>query len=193
MVGDDPECFGVVRVLPVLLSGQVLQFADDPGEQGGVVDGLLSIQDAEDPLESHSGVDVLLFEGGELALGVLEVLHEDVVPDLGELTAVAGRSAVGSAFGPSVIEENLGVGSAGSGLTGGSPPVVLLSVEVDLVIPHSVALPDLCCLLVAGDVALSGEGSDREVVGVHSEDGCEELVAPSDGLLLEVVPEGPVS
>ena len=193
MVRHDPESLGGLLVLTVLLPGQLLELADDACEQRRVVDGLLAVQDAKDPLESHARVDVLLLQGRELALRVLEVLHEDVVPDLGELTAVAGGSAVRSAFGPAVVVEDLGVGSAGSGDPGGSPPVVLLAVEVDLVLPEPVAHPELCGLGVLGYVPLSLERGDGEVVGVHSQDLREEGVAEVDGLLLEVVPEGPVA
>ena len=87
VVSNDPEVPD--RISFVLASGDVLEFGDDSGEEAGVVDGLLTLGDAADPLESHSGVDVLLCKGFELSLIVLEVLHEDVVPDLGVLSAVA--------------------------------------------------------------------------------------------------------
>ena len=87
VVRDDPEVPDVVSA--VLHAGDLLELGDDAGEEAGVVDGLLPLGDAADPLETHSGVDVLLLQGREVALIVLEVLHEDVVPDLGVLAAVA--------------------------------------------------------------------------------------------------------
>ena len=174
-------------------AGDLLHLGDDAGEQGRVVDRLHVVEHAEDPLESHAGVDVHLLERGELALGILEVLHEDVVPDLGVLPAVAGGSAVGSAFRPAVVEEDLSVGSAGAGLPGGAPPVVGLAVEEDLVVGHAVAPPEVGGLVVPGRVGVPREDGDRELVPPDAEDVGEELVAPSDGLLLEVVAEGPVA
>ena len=138
-------------------------------------------------LSTHSGVDVLLGEGREVTVLVLEVLHEDVVPHLGVLAAVAGGSAVLGALGLSVVVEDLGVRSAGSGESGGTPPVVLSPVEEYLVVPQSVGLPDLGGLVVAGDVVLSGEGGDGQLVVGEAEVLGEELVAECDGFLLEVV------
>ena len=191
VVCDDPEVPD--RISLVLASGDVLELGDDSGEEAGVIDGLLTLGDTTDPLESHSRVDVLLCEGFELSLVVLEVLHEDVVPDLGVLSAVAGWSAIGSALGLSVVEEDLGVGSAGSGDSSRSPPVVLPSVEEDLVIPHSVGPPDRCGLLVTGDALLSGECGDCKLVVGESKVLGEEFVTECDGFLLEVVSKGPVS
>ena len=193
MVGDDPERAGGFLVGSVSLACDLLDLPDDAGEEGGVVDGLHVVEHAENPLQPHAGVDVHLLEGRELALGVLEVLHEDVVPDLGVLPAVAGGSAVGSTLGPAVVEEDLGIGSAGSGLSGGAPPVVRLPVEEDLVVGHAVAPPQVGGLVVPGGVRVAGEDGDGELLPLDPEDLGEELVAPRDGLLLEVVAQGPVA
>ena len=142
MVRYNPECSGVVLVVAVFLSGEGFNFSDDSSEEGGVIDSLLLVKDAEDSLESHSCIYVLLFEGSELALCIFVVLHEDIVPNLGELSAVAGRSTVRSAFWPTIIVEDLGVRATRASLSSRSPPVVLFSIEVDLIVPKSVALPD---------------------------------------------------
>jgi hypothetical protein len=190
VVRDDAER---LLVLGVRLAGELLDLAEDGGEERGVVDGLDAVDDAERPLKAHPGVDVLLLQGRELPLGVLEVLHEDVVPDLGVVPAVAAGAALRSArFLRLVDEEDLGVGPAGAGLAGGAPPVVLLREEEDVVLRDALGLPELGGLGVLGGIGVASEGGDSQLLGRDVQDLLQELVAPGDGLLLEVVAQRPV-
>ena len=58
---------------------------------------------------------------------------------------------------------------------------------------HAVAPPEVGGLVVPGGVRVAGEHGHGELLPFDSEDLGQELVAPGDGLLLEVVPEGPVA
>ena len=53
--------------------------------------------------------------------------------------------------------------------------------------------PEFCGLGIAGSILVTGECGDRELVGLDPEDLCEQGVAEIDGLLLEVVSQGPVT
>ena len=129
----------------------------------------------------------------ELAFGVLVELHEDVIPDLDVLAAVAAGAAVGTALLLAGVDEHLGVGAAGAGLAGGAPPVVLAREAEDALLGDAEALPDFNGLLVGRDARLALEDRDVELLGAEAEVLREELEGPGDGLLLEVVVERPVA
>ncbi len=174
MVGDYAER---PLVFGVLLTCKVFYRPYDPGEELRVVNGLPTVHYPEDSLQSHACIDVLLFQGSELSVRVLEVFHEDVVPDLGELAAVAGWAASGAALRPAVVEEDLGVRSARTGLARGPPPVVGTSVEVYLLLGDAQFVPDLCSLLVPGDRPLAFESGHRYLIDPQLEDVDQKIIA----------------
>src|SRR6266436_8279361 len=64
----------------------------------GLVDGHDVLQDRRSPLDTHAGVDVLLRQWCQLAVGVELELHEDQIPKFEEAFAArTARFAVGLA------------------------------------------------------------------------------------------------
>jgi len=173
------------------------------GEPAGALD------DRGDALEAHAGVHVLRGQRGEGAVGVGVVLDEDVVPDLDAagVGAVDQRGPLGLLLGRGLpragaqVDVDLGARTAGAGLAH-HPEVVLLAAVDDVhlrVEAHRAELrrPQLPGLLVAlGRVLLGRIGLvDGRVDALRRElpDLDHQLPGPVDGVLLEVVAEGPVA
>ena len=182
-----------VRRWSATMRGEFADHGHDGREELGVVDGREPVHHADRALDAHAGVDVVLLEGLVGAVLALVVLHEDVVPDLDVLAAVAARAAVGAAGVLAGVDEHFGVGAAGTGLAGGAPPVVLLRQAEDARLGDPQLAPDRGRLLVRRDVAFAGEHRHVEALGGEAELLREELVGPGDGLALEVVAERPVA
>ena len=140
-------------------------------------------------LKAHAGVDVLLLELGVVVVAVVVELAEHVVPDLDIAVAVAADGAAGLAaavLGAAVIVD-LGAGAAGAGAV--LPEVVLLAKAEDLLSGDAdLVVPDVPCLVVA---LIDGGGTDGPLL--QTDDLRQELPAPGDGLVLEVVAEGEVA
>ena len=171
----------------------------DRREDLGVVDGRSAAHHADRALDAHAGVDVVATEGDELALLVLVVLHEDVVPDFDVLPAVAAGAAIGAALLLAGVDEHLGVGTARAGSPRRAPPVVLARQAEDALLGNPERLPYLDRLFIGGDIAvlsllaLAAEHRDIELLRLEAEVLGEELKAPGNRLLLEVVVQGPVA
>ena len=112
---------------------------------------------------------------------------------------MAARAAVGPALLLAGVDEHLGVGTARTGSSRGAPPVVLARQAEDALLGNPERLPYLDRLFIGGDIAvlallaLAAEDRDVELFGLEAEMLGEELVAPGDRLLLEVVVQGPVA
>ena len=112
---------------------------------------------------------------------------------------MAARAAVGPALLLAGVDEHLGVGAARAGSSRRTPPVVLTRQAEDTLLGNPERLPYLDRLFVGRDIAvlallaLAAEDRDVELFGLEAEVLGEELVAPGDRLLLEVVVQGPVA
>ena len=95
MIGQDAQCDVGRGVGPVGGTQNGGRRVDDRHEQVSVEDGIMALQERQDPLQPSTGVDVLARQVGQHAGGVTVVLHEDEVPELDEalLTAATGPLA----------------------------------------------------------------------------------------------------
>ena len=187
VVGQHAECDVTAQVGAVRRPQDGGRRVDDRPEQVGVEDGIVTLEDGEDPLEAGAGVDVLARQLGELALRVAVELHEDEVPDLDEALVAA---VLGSAVVPvrlPLVEEELRIGAAGSRVAHG-PEVVLVAHALDPLGPHA----DLVDPELLGFVVGLVHGHP-EAIAVEAEDLGEELPGHRDGVRLEVVPEAEVA
>jgi len=78
-------------------------------------------------------------------------LHENVVPNLDVLAAMASRSAVRSARGLSGIDEHLGIGTTRTRFAGRTPPVILAGEEMNTLFRYAKTVPDRGRLIIAGE------------------------------------------
>ena len=190
------EADAVFRVLlggGIVDAGGFLDTLDDGEEQLGVVHALEAVQHAQHALQAQAGVNVVAAQGHVGAFVGLAVLHEHVVPDFQVLAAGAGRLAIGAAGLLAGVEEDLSVGTAGAGGAGGTPPVFPAGVEVDALVGVAQAAPGVGGNVVAGDAFFALKDGDGNPVLGNLQHLGEELMAEGDGLLLEVVVQGPVA
>src|SRR5579875_623674 len=127
MIGDDAQRDIVLCILPIGCAGQVRKMIDDGTEHVGIEDRFLALQHHRQAFQAQPGIDILFGQRRAPAIEVLIELHEDQVPDLQEALAVAARLTIGPATAvlDAAIIVNLGVGSAGTGGAGRSPPVIV--------------------------------------------------------------------
>lgn len=110
MIRDDPVrgIHAIHVLLPKLArvrpcTRHFLDLSEDRAEDVGVVVGTDVLEDRDEPLETHAGVDVLVGQGAEGGIGLPVVLHEDVVPDLEHVRVVHVDEGRGVATADAVI------------------------------------------------------------------------------------------
>ena len=159
--------------------------------------------DAGDAFEAHTGVDVLGGERRKGAVGVGVELDEDVIPDLDAARAggVNALAAFDFVVGGEEVKMDLGARAAGAGVAHHPEIILLVAVDdvegrIEAFFPEDLG-PDIVGLLVElGGIALGFVGRVNggvEALGGNAPDLGNELPAPREGVLLEIVAEGPVT
>src|SRR4051795_10441112 len=137
VIGNDTQ--GTIRIVvpAVAHSGQIGDVLDDRLVEVGVVNRLRPLHDHGQPLEAHTGVDVLPRQWRARAVRKLDELHEDVVPEFQVAFAIATRRAIrgSTAMLWTAIEVDLRIGPVRPGGADRSPPVVLQ--KTDALLRHS--------------------------------------------------------
>ena len=131
-------------------------------EDFGVIAAGFPLQNGGDALDAHAGIDVFLFQGQEFSVRGFIVLHEDVVPDF-DPAFVLGiedfrhRQRTGPV-------EHFRVGTAGTGLSGGAPPVVLLGEFRNAFVADAERTPEIVRLFIERGVFIAGEDGEGKAV-----------------------------
>ena len=118
VLDDDPHGAVGRLISSVALARERLNLLDVRQEQIGLeAVGDHTLKNQREPLEADAGVDVLLWERGQGAVGLAVVLLEDEIPDLDPSSAVLRRRAVVLAHTGlrTAIDEHLAAGSAQPG------------------------------------------------------------------------------
>ena len=170
----------------------------DQSEAVGVEDRLDVLHEHRAALEAHAGVDVLLRERRQRAVGGEVELHEDEVP---ELDVAVAPLAVGPAvalaaavLGAAVVVE-LGARAARAGLAGGAPEVLGAREGHDPLARQALAEPRLHgdVVLPEAEAGVTREDRCPEPVRLEPEPLGDELPGVVDGAVLEVVAEREVA
>ena len=195
MIRDDAEGAGNGFVRSVFLSAELGNTGQDAGEGVDFIHALLPVQDADRALQTHAGVHVLFRQRLVAAFGVFVVLHKDVVPDFQIPAAGAGGGAVRTAGLLIGDDEHLRVAAAGAGDAGGTPPVVRLRKEEQILLLHAAGAPQAVAFLVPGAVLVALEDREGQPVLRQAKvfRAGQELPAPGDHFLLEIVAQAPVA
>ena len=188
VVGDDPQGHIPLLRLAVVSAGELRHLVGDIHHGVHVEQAVHVLAHAGQTLQTHAGVDVLLLELRVVAVAIVVELGEHVVPDLDVSVTVAAHGAAGLAAAvlrPTVIVD-LGAGAAGTGAV--LPEVVLLAEAEDALGGDAhLLVPD-----VEGLVVVQIDGGVQPV-RLQPHHLSQELPAPCDGLVLEVVAEGEVA
>jgi hypothetical protein len=195
----------------VFLPAHLLQLVENRAEDVGLVVGnfgvgevgehLRALHDAGDALEAHAGVHVLGRERAESAIRVRVELDEDEVPNLDALGGAFVDERAPRVAGGREVHVEFGARAAGAGVAHHPEVVFLVAVDdVDGGVEADAAElrgPDVPRLLVElAGVALGFVGvvnGGVEALRGELPDFDDQLPRPTDGLLLEVVAEGPVA
>ena len=165
---------------------------EDRREDLGVVVAALALDDRDEPLEAHAGVDVLRRQRLERAVRLAIELDEDEVPDLEDVgvARVDERRRVASA---DAVEVDLRAGAARAGLA--HLPEVVLHRARQHPLRGQVLAPEIPRLDVRVETGtgVAAEVGRVEPRGIESVDLGQQFPRPVDRLGLEVVPEGPVA
>ena len=166
-------------------------------ENVGVVVGTLPLQHHAEPLKAHAGVDVFGLQWFQGPVGQPVVLHENEVPDFNDPRMVLVDQLPAGLFRlfrfGAQVDVDFGAGAAGT-LLAHLPEVVFLAAGEDVAFLHPflpVAVGLLVHLQPFGGIA--PEYGDVEVLLVDFQDFSQVFPRIGDGLLLEIVPEGPVA
>ena len=188
MVGDNAERDVRLVVLTIALARNAGDVVGDVADGIDVKQRVDVLHDTGKTLQTHAGVDVLLLEFGIVVVAVVVKLGEYVVPDLHITVAVTAdrtvRLTAAIFFAAVVVDLRARTARTGTVL----PEVVLLAEAEDAVFRNAdIFMPDLERLVVL-DI-------DRRIqtVSRNAHDLGQELPAPGDGFLLEVVAEREVA
>ena len=197
VVGDDAHGHVDVFFLTVGEAGKFGDFANDGLEHISVVVRGLALHHAHQAFEAHTGVDDLVGQAFERAVGFAIVLHEHQVPNLDHKGVVlvdefgsrnGGFLSVGA-----VVYVDFRAGAAGTGVA--HFPEVVVLVAVDDVVLREIAFPNGGGLIVALQTGtlVAFEDGHIEVFGIDFEHFDQKLVGEDDGVFFEVVAERPVA
>ena len=116
VVDQERDCAGVVRkdpqrdiraiACPVADTCTVLCDCKDRPDRVGIEGRIYALEENGHTLEAHAGVDRLGREISNDVVGlILDVLHENEVPELHEAFLVDDRAPIGSVLGSLVVED----------------------------------------------------------------------------------------
>ena len=190
VVGDDTQGdVGLVALL-VVGAGDLGDFVGDVHDGVHIEQGFHLLADHGQTFQTHAGVDVLLLQVGVVVVTVVVELGEDVVPHFHVAVAVTahGTARLAAAVLFATVVVDFGAGTAGASAV--FPEVVFLAEAEDAFCGNvDVLVPDL-----KGFVVVQVDGGVQTVgIQSHPVGRGQELPAPSDGFLLEVVTEGEVA
>ena len=191
MFHNDP--FGTGAFCGCFNAPELIQFGEEGRKDFGIVAAGFALQDGGDAFHPHTGIHVLLFQRFKLAFCILEVLHENVVPDF-DPALVGGIEDFRRGLGTGPVED-LGVRTAGTGFAGRTPPVVFLGQFCDTFFADAVLAPFVEGFFVEGSIFITGKDSECQTVqrDVQPAFVGQEVEAVADGFHFEVVAQRPVA
>ena len=200
MVGNNTDCSIISRISTVLLAGDLLYALYNWKKNVCLIHRFLSVQDRNRSLNAHSGINAFAGHLVVIALSVLIVAHEYVIPDFKVLTAVTARLAVRTAFRLAVIVENLGIRTTRTCLSRRPPPVVASWQEENMVACDSHLFPALSSFLIARNLRtvrllFAFKDSHVELFFWNAQIlwRSKELVAVFNGFMLKIGTKTPVT
>ena len=192
VVGNHPEGHVLLPALAVVGVGDLGHLVGDIHYRVHVEQGAHPLAHAGQPLQPHTGVDVLLLKLGVVVVPVVVELGEHHVPNLNIAVALAAHGASGPAAAVllTTVVIDLGARAARAGAV--LPEVVLLAELEDAVSGDAdLLVPDAERLIVGGGGLVAGEHGGVQAAGIqpHPLRGGQKLPGPVDGILFEVVAE----
>ena len=186
VIGDD--AVAGLLVADRFGAGQFLRRVDQRFERVSVVIVGHALHDGGDPLEPHAGVDRRLGQIGDDLVGLLQILHEDEVPDLDKAIAIlvgTARGAAGDVV--AVIVEDLAARPARP-VRPHRPEIILGGDANDAVFGQ----PGDLFPQVEGQIVIMVDG-DGQPVAVEAPFPGQQRPGVGDRLLLEIIAEAEIA
>ena len=188
VIGDDPQGHVHLHALAIGCTGELGDLIGDVHDGVHIEQAVYILADHRQTLQAHAGVDVFLSQLGVVALAVVVKLGENVVPDLHIAVAVAAHGAVRLAaavlLAPVIIDFRAGAAGAGAVL----PEIVGLAEAENPICGYAnLLVPDFKCLVI-----VLVDGGIQPVL-IQANHLGQELPAPGNSFMLEVIAEGEVA
>ena len=158
MVSDDSHRHFGLFALVVFVAGKFLDLVYHSGEHIRVVVAGLSLKHHTEPLETHTGVDVLCRKRFKGSVCLAVVLHKHKVPDLDDLIVVGVHEILSRDLGDLLVRTQIDVDLAARSArtrVAHLPEVVVLVAKDDVVGRHQLH-PRLLSLLVESGPVFCG-------------------------------------
>mmetsp|Transcript_8153 Transcript_8153/g.17616 ORF Transcript_8153/g.17616 Transcript_8153/m.17616 type:complete len:466 (+) Transcript_8153:1609-3006(+) len=154
-----------------------------------IIIGIHSLQNGSQTFETHARVDVLCGEGTEAAISLSVELDEHVVPYFDYVGKVGVYKGGGIAVAYAIVVDfrTRTTGTGGSHL-----PKVILSIERQHPLSGQKLQPNLPCLIIAGGVLISTKVRGVQPRLIELKLLRQTLPRHLNGLLLEIIPKGPI-
>ena len=181
----------------VLPAGEPLNLGNDRCEDIRIIVGVLSLHQAHQTLEAHTGINHVHLQRFETAVSLAVELHEDNVPDFDDLRMILVDEFFTGHFRflflRTEVDMNLRARPAGSRIA--HLPEVVMLVAIDDMVLREVLLPVAGRLIVTTDALclVAFENRYVKVFRVEMEHVDEIFISVIDCALLEVIAEAPVT
>ena len=141
-----------------------------------------TLEYSEDSFETSAGINVLLWQLGVVAIGIASELHKHEIPDFKEPFVTTRCGPTLGAICRTLVDVNLGTGTARTGGTAGRTPPVIGVEELNAVGMH----PDLVAPNIGGFLVGQMAGHPKEF-GIDPKQVGDHVPGHRDGLMLEIV------
>ena len=186
MVRNDLQGDILLRVAVVFHAGNFRGVFHDGEHEVRLEVGRFALQYRSQAFQARAGIDVLMHQRRVRAVFVLVVLREDQVPQFQVPAAVAAGAAGRFAAAAFLAQVDVDFGARAAGAAADLPEVVLQAYDMVIGHPDDI-MPDLVGLVVLR--------VDRDIQFVRRQFQFlrQELPAPGNDLLLEIIAEGEIA
>ena len=188
VVRDNTQRNVHLYALSVGCAGKLCHLVGDVHYSVHIKQGVDILTDNSQTLQTHTGVDILLYKFSVVTVSVVIKLGENVIPDLHVAVAVTtdGTARLAAAVFLATVIVNLRAGTAGTGAM--LPEVIFFSKTENTLGRNTYFLiPDF-----KGFIIIFVDGR-IETVLIQPNNLCQELPAPGNCLMLEIVAKGEVA
>ena len=195
MIRNDAERLDCIGAFFIFVAADGGDAGQNGRERIGIKHALSPLQRGNGAIQPHAGVHILLGQGLKAPFPQLVVFHEHIVPNFKVFSAGAGRIAMLAALGLARIIKDFRIRAAGACHAGRAPPVVLFFQIKDVAGVHAHLHPAVMGFGIPGRVVIPGKAGEIKLALIDAKPFFigEELPAPGDGFLLEIIPQRPIA
>ena len=174
-------------------AAKLVQLRKQRSEKFRLVTALFPLKDRRHTFNAHTGIHILLRQRLKFSIGSFVILHEHIIPDFNP-QLVPGIKSLGSGKRTGPVE-HLRIGTAGTGLSGGTPPVVFFRTLCNPFLRNAERTPLIERLLIERRIFIARKHCHSQHFHRYAEIffGGQELKTEFNRLLFEVIAKRPVA